>query len=396
MSIDAISGLAHTGNIGDDIQVRDVAPDIRLLEPDNAPLCSILMNPKMTERPLYSTIAEWADDIHFPFRTALAASYTNVATSITVATGTGAYYQEGDTLLNEHTGEQLFVNGAPTGDSIPVQRGLGSTTNVASSGTSDSIIKLGHSSAQGAGAPIAKQTKPAFASNYVQDFRKSVDQSDLELGIRTYGQDQMSYQDAKAADEHKRERDRAMFLQHRHQDTDADGRPRGHLGGILDYVQSNVAVLGTSLSQAVWETHVSNAFRYGSATAKIAFVSPMVMAQINGFASGRVQPANAGVLKTWGVQVKTYTATTGEVLPFVVNKHWGDAPQTPQSTRGMALIVDMSNIKRRPFNGKDTTLLKDREPRDETRKLREWRTVETLEVRQEATHYLVRDIRPAA
>jgi hypothetical protein len=74
-----------------------------------------------------------------PFVSRITASYTNVATSVTVFEDD--YWEVNDILENPATEEQMIVLAKPGANVLTVSRGWNNTTNLASVGTTDNVYK---------------------------------------------------------------------------------------------------------------------------------------------------------------------------------------------------------------------------------------------------------------
>ena len=82
-----LTGVVDDADILSNQRVVDMSPTIAMLEPDEAPLTTMLQ--KTSKRAAYSQKVEWLSDELVPRLTTLAASATSAATALTVATGTG-------------------------------------------------------------------------------------------------------------------------------------------------------------------------------------------------------------------------------------------------------------------------------------------------------------------
>ena len=116
----------------------------------------------------YSQKVEWLSDELVPRLTTLAASATSAATSLSVATGTGAYFRAGDVVKVATTGENCYITAVSSStDTIYVTRALGGVTAISAASGVD-VVKVGNAAAEGATLGTLIQTKKVANYNYAQ------------------------------------------------------------------------------------------------------------------------------------------------------------------------------------------------------------------------------------
>ena len=133
-----------------------------------APLTALLS--KLRSEPVDDPIFNWFEKDVPVQRVLCTASFTNVATTLTVADSTP--FRGGHVIMDELTNEKMLVTvDPPSGTTLTVQRGFGTTAAVASSGTADPLLIIGNVNAEGAAVPSVVYYSPTNPFNYTQIFR---------------------------------------------------------------------------------------------------------------------------------------------------------------------------------------------------------------------------------
>lgn len=395
MPVTMLTGVVDDNTILSNQRVVDMDPVIAQLEPDEAPLVTLLM--RVNKRGAFSQKVEWLEDELHPRYTNLSASYLIGALTIAVTTGTGAYFKPFDVIRNELTGENMLVTGVAT-DTLTVTRGVGSVAAAASSGAADGIVRLSNAAAEGATLGQLKQTKKVAQYNYCQIVRTAFGMTNTLIASKLYGQaDVMGYEANKKLIEHKREIENMFWMGRRSLDT-AGAAPRAFCGGIQDYITTNVAT-GGAMTQKVFEQFLIGTVgtgasappvaRFGAAS-KAFFAAPLVMGAISSYAASRLAPPDPDI-KKWGVSLSTYRSANGFSLAITEKRDWGDFARTgPYALGGAGFALSMDNIVMRPL--RDTRLQPKRQANDEDSEKQEYLTETSLMVKQERTHAWLRGV----
>lgn len=391
MPVTMLTGVVDDNTILSNQRVIDMDADIAMLEPDEAPLITFLM--KVNKRPAYSQKVEWLEDELHPRYTLATASFTNVATTISVTTGTGAYFKPFDTIKDELTGENMLVTGVAA-DVLTVERGKGSVVGTASSGAADGIVRLSNASAEGALLGQLKQTKKVAQFNYCQIVRTGFGMTETLIASKLYGQpDVMAWEANKKQTEHKIELEQMLWEGRRLLET-SGAAPRAYCGGVLDFISTNTAT-GGAMTQKVWEQFLIGSSaaapkvaRYGPAS-KVAFAAPIVLGALSSFAASRLAIDNTNPMD-WGVTLNTYRAANGFKLALVEKREWADRTKVSPGMGGSAVVLSMENVVMRPL--RDTQLKPKRQANDEDSQKQEYLTETSFMLKQERTHAWLRGV----
>lgn len=390
MAVGVISGTANdrgtTNNVDSQRLVIDMRDDIKLLEPSEAPLTTMLMHPDFGTRNAQSTKIEWPESEDIPPITTAAASFLAGAGSFAVAAGTGAYFKGNDLIRNDLTGEIMRVDSVAT-DTLTVTRGIGNSgTGLASNGSADTIVRLSNASISAGTLPAIRIAKVVFNFNYAQIVRDPVSIANDAAKVKMYGGPWLDFHKAQKRREHLKGIERTLFWGKRDLKTDSAtsgtaGYPQYMCGGIVSFITANVTNLnGLALSVTNLEQGLRPIFRYGS-NRRIAFCSPTAYSALASFSLAKWAANNPS--EVYGVKVRQYITGAGDELYFVLKRDWLDYPQgsvAPNNnpTGGHMVIVDPDNINLAWF--RQTAWLPDRQAPDADAQTGEYLSQISLEV----------------
>lgn len=394
MPVGTISGTQPYGSVDDrgstynvDAQrlMIDMA-DIAMLEPSKNPLVAILTNDQIKKRQCNATRIEWPENENLPPITVAAGAFTNVATTVNVATGTGAYFRGHDLVRNEATGEIFRVDTTPAADALTVTRGIGAGgTGIASSGSADTLVRLSNASAQGATMPTIKQTRWVFNYNYVQTERDGFGAVDDAMRAKMYGGPVYEYNRDQKQIEHYAAIERALIWGKRDLKTASAGfndtnRAQLICGGLTYYITSNVFTVGGNFALGGAngiDIALRNVCRYGS-NRRIALCSQLVFQGFANLSTAKLGLASFNnASEIFGVPAKQYTSGAGDELYLVLKRDWLDYPTASPGAGGSMVVFDPDNVRLGQF--RQTELLENRQAPDADQKTGEWMTKFSLE-----------------
>ena len=378
-----LTGVVDDADILSNQRVVDMSPTIAQLEPDEAPLTTMLQ--KIGTRAAYSQKVEWLSDELVPRLTTLSASATSAATAISVATGTGTYFRVGDVVRFATTGENAYVT-AVSADTIYATRALGGVTAVSAASGID-LVKVGNAAAEGATLGTLIQTKKVANYNYAQIQRDPWGFTNTLVASKLYGGPEPANEAKKKLIEHKRQLENSMFWGVRDLVTSGSA-PIGYVGGIFQYVTSNLTTGVGTLTESVFETFLRKAFRYGSQN-KVMFCSPLVASALSSFPQGKLAPPSPSI-DTYGVSLSTYQSASGAKVQIMVKRDWYDFQSASNQYGGIGVVVDMEDVTMRPL--RDTVLKPDRQANDEDSVKQEYLTEWSFEIGLEKKHAIISGI----
>lgn len=382
-----LTGTVDDADILSNQRIVDMSPTIAMLEPDEAPLTTMLQ--KTSKRAAQSQKVEWLSDELVPRLTTLSASATSSATALSVATGTGTYFRPGDVIRVASTGENCAVSAVSADAIYVVSRSLGGTSGVTSISAASGvdIVKVGNAAAEGATLGTLIQTKKVANFNYAQIQRDAWGFTNTLVASSLYGGPEPANEAKKKLIEHKRQLENTMFWGVRDLIT-TGAAPIGYVGGVYQYVTSNLTSSVGALTEAIFETFLRKAFRYGSQN-KVMFCSPIVASALSSFPQGKLAPPNPSI-DTYGVSLSKYQSASGAMVNIMVKRDWYDFQAAGNQYGGIGVVLDMDDITMRPL--RDTVLKPDRQANDEDSVKQEYLTEWSLELGLEKKHAIISGI----
>lgn len=384
-----LSGVVDDADILSNQRVVDMSPTIAQLEPDEAPLTTMLQ--KVSKRAAYSQKVEWLSDELVPRLTTLSASATSAATALSVPATTGAssgtYFRAGDVIRIASTGENCYVTGV-SADTLYVTRGIGGGAVTAASAASGvDVIKVGNAAAEGATLGTLIQTKKVANFNYAQIQRDPWGFTNTLVASKLYGGPEPANEAKKKLIEHKRQLENTLFWGVRDLNT-SGGAPIGYCGGVFQYATTNLTASVGTLTESVFESFLRKAFRYGSQN-KVFFCSPLVASALSSFPQGKLAPPSPGISE-YGVSLSSYQSASGAKVQIMVKRDWYDFQSASNQYGGIGVMLDMDDITMRPL--RDTVLKPDRQANDEDSVKQEYLTEWSFEMGNEKKHAIISGI----
>ncbi len=358
--VTAIAGLRGPGEFSTDFRPTNYRETFALLEPNgSAPFNALLSmtTGEATDDPAFSNFRDELPDRVVKINNT--GGYNATATTLTIDQDTeSAFLIAGSLLCNPATGEVMRVtsDSAANGTSIAVARNLG-TTGLTIADNQDLFV-CGFAAEDGADVATSVSFDPVAIQNFTQIFRTSFSVTNtLKQTYRRTGdaEDEFSM---KALKLHMQEIERAMFFGHKHRENSGASNERRYTGGLLNNITNVIDGSTWSTPGQMNEDYFDNLlietiFAFGSSQ-KIAFVGPKVAAHLQKIGKARWQPTM--IEGAYGVNITSYNTSSGQLL---VHLH-PQFRQIPSMAEAM-VIIDMSQVKYRYLQGRDTQLLRDRQ-----------------------------------
>lgn len=228
------------------------------------------------------TIIHWFEEAHLSGRTTSAETINSSATDFDVVDA--SVYVPGVILMDEATGEYVFVT-AVSGNNVTIVRGFaGTTADAITSG--DGIQRIGTAHEEGSAKPVAvaNQGYPRF--NYMQTFRQAWNITGTAMAIQYYtgGKDAKNRRDASLM--HAEDIERSMFWGRKTVGV-VNGVRFSTMDGLDAMVTTNVVPAGGTTDwtdvddflRAIFEKNIK-----GKPNERIAFCGNGALSVINGIA----------------------------------------------------------------------------------------------------------------
>ena len=376
----------------------DVADKINLLKPNDHPFVSYLTNvgkgspstiigKKSCTQPKFEGIEDaysgvWAKE---------SGSYASSGAITITVTGAGtqpAYiFTVGNLVKNTRTDEVMKVATVPTATTITIAAtGRSYGTSAAAAGADgDDLLIIGNVNEEGGDTPNVNTTVSEKSYNYTQIFKKSVSITNTANASDTYGQNDLSYQLMKAANDHLKSIERQFLFGERKVTTGTNGQPERATGGIKEHIEGSDAYVQDQdgvLTSADFDLFLRRGYTYGSQS-KLLMCGGNIFGAINEFAKSDLQTTVGA--DTYGVKVHKYVSAFGDVN-LVRN------PEFVREYAGLGFLLDMNSYKYRFLGGRDTTLLTNRQANGIDGRVDEYRTECGLERNEASNNAILKNV----
>ena len=380
-----IQGLRGTGTFGVDFRPKNYRELYSLLEPNgNAPLNALLSmtSSEATDDPEFLNFRDELPERKLIVNGAVASAST---TAITVAAGNDNLFAVAGTILvNATTGEVMRCTSDSTATALVVERNIGGTTHQILDAAN--LFISGSAFEEGASSPTGVSFDASVASNYTQIFRTAFKVTETLRATNLRTGDKEDEMATKALKMHMQDIERAMFFGKLHESNGSTAQPRRFTGGLTTQISSVIDRTSASgvMNEDTFDRQlIENVFAFGSKQ-KIMFCGAKVAGHLQKFGKDRWSPET--VQGSYGVNLTEYTTFAGSLM---VHLH----PQFRQvpGMENAAVIIDFPYLKYRYMEGRDTSLLRDRQSADEDAVKHEYLTECGLEMMQDKVHTYVKN-----
>jgi len=381
----AILGLRGTGEFGTDFRPKNYRELYSLLEPNGtSPLGALLAmsSSEGTDDPEFKNFRDELPNRKLKVNGAVASTST---TSITVDAGNDNLFAVlGTIIVNATTGEVMRCSANSGATTLTVERNIGGTTHQIADNAE--LFISGTAYEEGASAPTGVSFDASVASNFTQIFRTAFTVTETLKATNLRTGDKEDEMATKALKMHMMDIERAMFFGKKHETNGSTSQPRRYTGGLTT-TMTNVLDRSTA-SNVMTEDQFDRAliediFAFGSKQ-KVMFCGAKVAGHLQKFGKDRWSPTV--VEGSYGVGMTQYSSFAGDLM---VHLH----PQF-RMVPGMdnaAVILDMPYVKYRYMEGRDTSLLRDRQNASDDSVLHEYLTECGLELLQDKVHTYIKN-----
>jgi hypothetical protein len=352
----AIQGLRGTGQFSTDFRPTNYRELFTLLEPNgSAPLQALLSmtGTETTDDPKYNHYRDELPDRKMVVNGAVASTSTT-AVAVVASNDDTNFVVPGAIIVNVDTGEVMRTT-ARSGDNITVERNIGGTSHQIADAAN--LIIGGFADIEGGSAPTAISFDPTMDFNYTQIFKTAVQVTGTLQNTYLRTGDKEQEQLTKALKMHMSDIERAMFFGKRAEVNGSTASPLRFTGGLRNSITgvTDGASYGAS-SNVITEKEfdrllIENIFAYGG-NEKVAFCGARVISNLMEIGKNRWQPTQ--IDNAYGVSLSRYTTYAGDLLVYMHPMF----RQIPTMDKEM-IILDMSEIKYRCMQGRDTQLIRD-------------------------------------
>ncbi len=359
-------------------RVRDVAPLLYQLEPDQGPLTALLAKLRMKEAT--DPKVEWFEDQLNPRFDTLAANVLTTDSTITVTNF--KFFRAGDILMINNS-EKMLVTATPTTTSVAVTRAYGTTTAQAAT-SGQQILILSNANQENAGVRAIITTQKVNQFNYCQIFRTPIGLSGTEMATKTWAGMDKNTERNKIFIEHRKDIEYAFLFGEKFEDL-TGAHPQRTTQGVVNFIKTNIKNVA-NLTEQEWEDFLRICFRYGSRE-KVVLCSPKLIQVINGFARAKIQTHSDE--STYGITMSLYQNSGRKVMlvehPLLTNYDLNDLT----GIAGYGILLDIQDLAMRYLQGRGTMLRENIQTNDADGEIDEYLGEVGLEMHLEPKHGLI-------
>jgi flagellar hook-basal body complex protein FliE len=380
-----IQGLRGTGQFDSDFRPKNYRELFSLLEPNgNSPLNSMLAmtGSEATDDPSYKNFRDELPNRALSVNGAVASAST---TSITVDAGNDNLFAvAGSIIVNAQTGEVMRTTADASATGLVVERNIGGTNHQIADGAD--LFIAGTAYEEGANSPTGVSFDATVSENFTQIFRTAFTVTETLRATNLRTGDKEDEMATKALKMHMMDIERAMFFGKKNESAGSTAQPRRFTGGLINTL-SNV-IDRSSASNTMTEDQfdrslIEDIFAFGSKQ-KIMFCGAKVAGHLQKFGKDRWSPHV--IEDTYGVSLTGYETFAG-TLAVHLHPQFRMVP----GMENAAVIVDFPYLKYRYMEGRDTSLLRDRQSPDADAVKHEYLTECGLELLQDKVHTYIKN-----
>jgi hypothetical protein len=389
----AIQGMRGSGEFSTDFRPKNYRELFTLLEPNgNAPLNAMLAmgSSESTDDSEFKNFRDELPDRKLKVNGAVASTST---TTITIdQTDDNKFAINGAIVVNSETGEVMHVTADTASTTLTVTRNIGGTSHQIADDAE--LFIAGFAAAEGGNSPTAISFDATVSNNFCQIFRTAFQVSNTLQSTYLRTGDKMDEAMTKALKLHMSDIERAMFFGIKHEESGSSASPTRFTGGLLngltnvtdmttDFASYGGSTAGQMTEAGFDSLLISSVFKYGSKQ-KIAFVGENVANSLQQIGKDRWKPTTYE--GAYGINLTQYQTFAGDLM---VHLH-PQFRQVPNMKNAM-IIVDFPYLSYRYLEGRDTTLLENRQAADADSIKSEYLTECGLELLQDKVHSYIKN-----
>lgn len=381
----AIAGLRGSGNFGTEERPTNYRGVLLLLKPNTkAPLTALSgqMRSEATDDPEFNVFTKG-----LPVqRATVSGSHNTTITTITLQDSSqdNSIFKVGHAVINERTGEVMWVTAKSSTTAVVVDRAQGSSA--AAMNAADGLLILGSTYAENADVPAAVTYDPSLKTNYTQIFRNSLNLSGTAMATRLRHADNPKAEYKREVLElHAIEMEKQFFFGSGVEDNGSTSSPQRTTKGLFFWIATNITDFSDAVDIDTLENALEDLFENGSSE-KMLFCGNRLLNVINKAAriwgNLQIMPTT----ETFGMRVVQWTTPYGDLM---LRQHPLFSANATFNDWGFA--VDLTSIIYRYLRGRDTQYLENRQSPGVDGQIDEFMTECGLECQFEETHQVLKN-----
>jgi len=335
----SVSGSRATTNVGASAAIREVQEAMVVFEPYQTPLLSHFLSNKLAKKPTGNQKYEFMHSTLLP-QTETVTLTGGGANEDAIAVGDKTLFQVGTKFVVDSTGEVLIVDSIAGNDIDVTKVGSGNITAAAGAG----VHFLGESFEQGSSSATAKSVNKNFLYNYVEIFKKAVNETGSQQSTVEYGPNDWNFNKTSRMSEIKIQIEQSMWRGIRSSATGYQNQAYTQFftGGVFDstagFISTTYAYAGTKPSETFFfDTLVPGIFGKGSNRKRLYAGANLIQA-VNDYSKVKQQTKVEDTV--YGVKIREIMTTFG-TLELVWNPQFdGDT----FASQGVVLDFGMGDM----------------------------------------------------
>jgi len=380
-----IQGLRGTGQFTNDFRPKNYREMYTLMEPNGSSPLSALLSMTASESSDDPEVKNFRDELPDRKLQVNGAIGNTTGTSITVDAGNDNLFAvAGSIIVNSETGEVMRCTADSTATVLTVERNVGGTShNIADDAK---LFIAGSAYEEGASSPTGVSFDATVSTQYLQIFRTAYQVSNTLKATNLRTGDKEDEMATKALKMHMMDIERAMFFGKKHESNGSTAQPRRFTSGLVNTLSNVIdrASASSTMTEDQFDRFlIEDIFAFGSKQ-KIAFCGAKIAGHLQKIGKNRWSPQQ--IDGTYGINFTQYQTFAGDLM---VHLH----PQfrmVPGMDDAM-VIIDFPYVKYRYLEGRDTSLLRDRQAPDLDAVKHEYMTECGLELTQDKVHTYIKN-----
>jgi len=289
----------------------------------------------MPKEPAGDTAFNWVEDSHLSGNTTATGAQTNVATSLNFADT--SIWVPNSIIMNQTTGEYMFVSAVNSATNITAIRGIGGTTGTAI-GNGDRFQHVGTAFEEGGARPSPITQKGESRTNYVQIFKNGWAVTGTAKAVKYHTGSQLAYNRQMALGYHVEDLERA-FIFGRPGVMTLNNKQMRLSGGIVYQVENYGGLITTANVGGAGNMNLDGIIAFlrqifdrnvkGLPNERIAFAGSAVIERLNKMVRIGSQYQIATQETQWGIHVTKIIGINGDLTImthplFVENTIWSN------------------------------------------------------------------------
>jgi hypothetical protein len=366
----------------------DVADQIFSYQPNRNAVCLILTKAKK-KRKVSQYQFYFLQKDRFPQRDRvnLAAGYD--ADDVSIVVDNGDRFQARDIVLNTRSMERFLLTSVSSNTLTVHTRGLGTTAQAMLD--NDELEVIGSMYPEGADVGTAKSIQEEAIYNYTQTIRTPFSFTGRDLNTDMFGGKDLTTEERWQSSQHSQKIEKAFLWSARESIADAtSAKQNTATGGVHYWIQNENEwdLNGIEFNERNLTEYLEEAMRYGDggrggSKTKYLYCGSRYITEIENWGKDRLRYIPSSDI--YGLNAKAYHSFHGKIILV-------DHPLFEGENADKAFLLDMNHLRYVYHQGRDTTLLRNRQGNGVDGETHEWRSDVGLEITYAHAHGFWRGI----